>query len=106
MATATAYQHIFIDDRGVPQVAGANTTVIEIVQLSRVIGDSAEAISDALPHLTPAQVHSALAYYWDHRDELDADIVRREAEADRLRSGMGQPPVVERLLRARRAQRA
>jgi hypothetical protein len=27
-----------------------------------------------LPHLKPSQIHSALAYYFDHQDEVDMDL--------------------------------
>ena len=43
------------------------------------------------------QIYSGLAYYWDHKDELDADIRRRQEYAERMREELGQPPVVERL---------
>jgi hypothetical protein len=33
-----------------------------------------DEILTALPHLTPAQVHSALAYYFDHQAEVEADL--------------------------------
>lgn len=103
MSTATAYQHIVLDEQGVAQVAGANTKVVEVVLLSRASGESPEELSAALPHLSPAQIHSALAYYWDHKGELDAEIARRRDDADRLREELGQPPVAERLARARRS---
>ncbi len=35
------------------------------------------------------QIHSALAYYWDHRDELDRDIERRSRMIDEIRSEIG-----------------
>ncbi len=102
MTTATAYQYVILDEHGVAQVAGANTKVIEIVLATRATGESPEVLSRGLPHLTPAQIHSALAYYWDHKDELDADIERRQDEADALRAELGQPPVAQRLAAARR----
>ena len=103
MTTATAYQYIFLDDRGVAQVAGANTKVVEIVMHSRATGESPEELSKGLPHLTPAQIHSALAYYWDHKDALDAEIQEWHDEADAIRAELGQPPVAARLAAARRA---
>ncbi|HXT49891.1 MAG TPA: DUF433 domain-containing protein [Thermoanaerobaculia bacterium] len=102
MSTVTAYQHIILDEEGVAQIAGANTKVVEVV-LSRASGESPEELSADLPHLSPAQIHSALAYYWDHKGELDADITRRHQEADELREALGQPPVAERLARSRRS---
>jgi len=38
------------------------------------IGMSVDDILISLAHLTPAQVHSALAYYFDHQDEVDKDL--------------------------------
>lgn len=102
MTMATAYQYIVIDEQGVAQVTGANTKVVEIVLASRASGESPEALSAGLPHLSPAQIHSALAYYWDHKSDLDAEIGRWQEEADALRAELGQPPVAERLARMRR----
>lgn len=102
MTTATAYQHIVLDEQGVAHVADANTKVVEVVLLSRTTGESPEVLSAGLPHLSPAQIHSALAYYWDHKPELDAEIARRRDEAEALRAELGQAPVAERLARSRR----
>jgi hypothetical protein len=49
-----------------------------------------------LPHLGLGQIYSALAYYWDHKDELDADLRRRREYGERMREELGQPPVVKR----------
>jgi hypothetical protein len=38
------------------------------------MGMNADEILTTLPHLKPAQVHSALAYYFDHQDEVDTDL--------------------------------
>ena len=38
------------------------------------MGMSADEILTTLPHLKPSQVHSALAYYFDHQDEVDKDL--------------------------------
>jgi hypothetical protein len=35
---------------------------------------SVDEILDSLHHLTPSQVHSALAYYFDHLDEVNAEL--------------------------------
>jgi hypothetical protein len=35
---------------------------------------SIDEILDSLHHLTPSQVHSALAYYFDHQDDINADL--------------------------------
>ena len=37
-------------------------------------GRSPEEVVREWPHLTLAMVHGALAYYYDHQPEIDADI--------------------------------
>jgi len=43
------------------------------------------------------EIHSALAYYWDHKEELDEDIERRLESGDKLRGTVGESPLVARL---------
>ena len=71
-------QHIAIDPKGVARIAGSRSRVSQIVIDHRTM--SPEAIVEAYPHLTLADVHAALAYYYDHREQIDAEI----AEGDRL----------------------
>ena len=98
---ATTYEHIVVDDNGVPVIEGANTKVIEIVLHIRASGISPEQLHLELPHLSLGQIHSALAYYWDHKAGLDADIDRRRVRIERLRQETPEPPVVGRLRRLR-----
>ena len=42
-------------------------------------GRSPEAIQDAFPALSLSQVYAAIAYYLDHRVELDAYLAHNEA---------------------------
>jgi uncharacterized protein (DUF433 family) len=58
---------------GAPIIKGTRITVRTIAGYYQ-LGMSADEILTALPHLTPAQVHSALAYYFDHQEEIDRDI--------------------------------
>jgi uncharacterized protein (DUF433 family) len=69
---------------GRPCIAGTGVTVRRIVGWHK-LGLSPEEIADRIGHLTLAQVHAALAYYFANRDELEADIATEEAEAERLR---------------------
>lgn len=58
---------------GRPIIAGTRITVNCIAGYYQ-LGMSIDEILDGLQHLTPSQVHSALAYYFDHQDEIDADM--------------------------------
>src|SRR5262245_11258781 len=98
MAVAeTSYRHIILDDNEVPIIAGANTKVAELIGEIQAHGLSPEELCYQLPHLSLSQIYSALAYYWDHREEIDRDLERRAKLADDLRRELGQPPLVERL---------
>jgi hypothetical protein len=48
-------------------------------------GYSAAQIVEQYPDLTPAQVHAALTYYYDHQDVMDAALVASYAQAEHQR---------------------
>jgi hypothetical protein len=60
--------------------------VIELVLDKVAYGWSPEELRFQHPDLTLGQIHSALAYYWDHQDELDQDIERRLQEINRIQT--------------------
>ena len=77
LSTETRYEHIVLVDEKVPVILGTNMKVIELVLDKVAYGWSAEELHFQHPDLTLGQIHSALAYYWDHQVELDRDIERR-----------------------------
>jgi uncharacterized protein (DUF433 family) len=95
----TTYEHIALDQNGVPIVAGTNTKVIEIVLDKIAYGWSPEEIHYQHPHLSLGQIYSALAYYWDHQDELDDDIQRRLEFVEGLRQNARPTPLQTKLKR-------
>ena len=58
---------------GVPVIAGTRVAVRCIVGYYQM-GMSVDEILVSLSHLKPSQVHSALAYYFDHQPEIDKDL--------------------------------
>ena len=63
-----------------PVVAGTDIKVSQIASEYEHLGMTPDDIIEAHGHLTLADVHAALAYYYDHRD-----AIRREwEEADAL----------------------
>lgn len=74
---STRHSHI-VRIRGVcggsPVIKGTRTPVRSIVQYHQSVGYTPSEIVAHLPHLTLAQVHSALAYYYDHKKEIDEEI--------------------------------
>jgi uncharacterized protein (DUF433 family) len=97
MLLKTTYEHIVLDENDVPYLADTNTKVIEIVLDKLAYGWSVEEMHLNHPHLSLGQIHSALAYYWDHQEELDADIARRLAYAEDVRKRTQPTPLVEKL---------
>jgi uncharacterized protein (DUF433 family) len=93
----TTYAHIVLDDSGIPYLADTNTKVIELVLDKVAYGWSAEELHLQHPRLTLGQIHSALAYYWDHQDELDADIQRRLEFVESVRKNSPATPLVVKL---------
>lgn len=93
----TSYRHIVLDDNDVPVIDGANTKVAELIAEIHAHGLSPEELCYQLPHLSLSQIYSALAYYWDHKEEIDRDLERRAQFAEQVRRELGQPPLVERL---------
>ena len=79
------YPHITINDRGVPCIDGTRHRVIDVVADHVAHGYSAEQIVEQYPDLTPAQVHAALAYYYDHQAEMDAALVASYERAEQRR---------------------
>jgi uncharacterized protein (DUF433 family) len=58
---------------GAPIIEGTRITVRCIAGYYQM-GMSVDEILASLSHLSQAQVHSALAYYFDHKREIDRDL--------------------------------
>jgi len=93
----TEYKHVELDERNVPLIAGTTMKVVEIVMAQRAYGWSPEEIHLNHRYLSMSQIHSALAYYWEHKEELDADIERREEYVKQAQKEAGESPFVARL---------
>ncbi|MBM3758530.1 MAG: DUF433 domain-containing protein [Acidobacteria bacterium] len=63
---------------GRPKVAGTGVSVMRIAGWHR-LGYSPEDIAVQFGHLSLAQVHAALAYYFANRDEIDSDLAKEDA---------------------------
>lgn len=93
----SATSHIRLDDRGVAWIDETNTKVIEVA-LDRIAhGWSPEEIHFQHSHLSLAQIHAALGYYYDHKLEMDADIQRSVRDVEQLRAQAGESPIRKRL---------
>ena len=58
-----------------PVVVGTDIKVSQIASEYEHLGMTPDEIAEAHPHLGLAEIHAALAYYYDHRD-----LIRRDWE--------------------------
>lgn len=96
--------HIEIDEKGVAWIDDTNVKVIEIVIDKLAHGSSPEEIHFQYPHLSLAQIHAALAYYYDHQTEIEAEIDRRWREANDLALRISDASLRQKLLKLKRTQ--
>jgi len=94
-----AYPHLTLDAQGSPVIAGTTMKVVELVMAQQAHGWSPEELHFQFPSLPLGQVHAALAYYWDHKAELDSDIERRSHYAEQARQEAGPSPLAAKLRR-------
>jgi len=94
---SVTYPHIEITPEGAAYIAGTRTKVLEIA-LDRIAHRwDADEIHRQHPHLSLGQIYAALAYYFDHKDDLDAQIEDQLQSVEAARASAG-----ESLIRARR----
>src|SRR5437773_1129815 len=93
----TASPHIELNSQGVPYLAGTQTKVIEIT-LDRLAHHwDADEIQRQHPHLSLAQIYSALAYYYDHQPEMDREIDEQLQRVETIRNAVGPSPIPQKL---------
>ena len=97
MAVMTPYYHVELSDDGVPMISGTTMKVIELVRERNAHNWSPEELYEQHPYLSMSQIHSALAYYWAHKQELDQDIQERREFAERMRTNAEPSPLRKRL---------
>ncbi len=90
----TEHPHI-VKMRGIcggrPLIAGTRTPVQAIVEYYRLGLNTLEILVE-LPYINEAQLHDALSYFYDHKDEILAGIeadqqVIRAHKQERMRGG-------------------
>ena len=88
MSLKTRYPYIAKDPAvcgGKACIEATRIRVLDIACAAEHLALSPDEICDQYPELTLAQVHSALAYYYDHRDEIQADMAADRRAVERFR---------------------
>ncbi len=97
MTTPTDIKYIVIDPEvygGRPIIAGHRIAVIDVAIWTRQ-GMTPEQIAHEYP-LSLSEIHAALAYYYDHKDELDEQLETDEAALAEYAAN-DHSPIMERL---------
>lgn len=98
MATDLSYAHIEKPANDV-----ARLTRIPRVRVAQIAMDylahgwSVEEMCRQHSYLKPGEAYSAMAYYFDHREEIEAEIEAEMLDAESDRRTAVEPPVVARL---------
>jgi len=89
MSSRTTQIKYIVQDKGIcggqPRIDGTRIKVQHITLEYERLGWTGDQIRYAHPGLTLAQVHAAISYYYDHREEIDESIRRDDKFADQLR---------------------
>lgn len=70
---------------GKPHILGHRVKVRHVAEWHVRLNMSPSQIVEAHPTLSLAQVHAALAYYYDHRAEIEREIAEEDETRDRLK---------------------
>lgn len=86
---------------GKPRIAGSRIRVKDVVVWHERQGMTPAEIVSKWPHLTFASIYAALAYYHDHREEINAELTADQAWYEEQRET--QPSRLKDALKARTA---
>ena len=97
--------HLMRDPMGVLWVDDSGYRVIDLVTEHLAHGWGADILLENHPDLSLAQIHAALAWFYDHEEEMRREIDLREKRATRLLAEIDESPVQKRLRAIKAAQR-
>jgi uncharacterized protein (DUF433 family) len=89
--------YIEIAESGEALIAGTTMKVVELVTETKAFGFSPEELHFQHPYLKMAQIHAALAYYWDHAADIDQDIEERLRQIEELKKSAPPSALAARL---------
>jgi uncharacterized protein (DUF433 family) len=82
---------------GKPVIAGTRIRVWDVYVHHERLGKSPDEIVRAYPHITLADVHAALAYYWDHKDQIDQQMRDADEFVAQLQDSNEVSPLAQKL---------
>jgi uncharacterized protein (DUF433 family) len=82
---------------GKPCIKGTRIRVWDIYVLCELQGKTADEAIAAYPQLSLSDVHAALAYYYDHKAEIDAEMKSADEFIEQLKAATGPGPLTRKL---------
>ena len=80
---------------GRPRIDGHRITVENVAIWHERMGLSPDEIVSAYPSLTLSNVHAALAYYYENRERIDAEIEEGKRFVNEMKAKFGPGPLGE-----------
>ena len=81
---------------GKPCISGTRIRVWDIAVLAQA-GQSPDEILASFPHLSLADIHAALAYFYDNRQTIEQQAAEDDRFAEELRKSAGPGPLEKKL---------
>lgn len=101
---AAVPNHIRIAADGTAWIDDINVKVIEVVRSYFAADGSVPWLVENHPHLTPARIHAAMAWYHDHQEEFDRRMETDDRLIARLAAESHDPSLARKLRAARDAR--
>ncbi len=94
--STVASPHIAIRSDGHPITADSHYKVRILVE-EYLGGVTPAEMQEAHPRLTLSEIHAALSYYYDHKQEMDAEIARLKALAEKMMAEQKESPIQQKM---------
>jgi uncharacterized protein (DUF433 family) len=94
-----SYPHIEIRENGKAYIQGTGFKVRILVE-EYLSGMPPQDIERQHPPLTLSQIHGALTYYYDHKDQIDKEVEELDRLEQELRPRLENSTVVDKLRQA------
>src|SRR2546428_13808622 len=104
MTKMKAVPHIWLDEQGRTWLEATNVKAIEVALDHLAYRWNGETNQENHPHLSLSQVYAALAWYYDHQAETDAEMARQDERVQALRDTAAPSPLQRRLSASRRGK--
>ena len=83
--------------KSIPYIVGTRIRVSDVYVLADYHGKTPDEIAVSYPHLTLAQIHSALAYAFEYRTEIVQQLRDEEEFVAQMKAQTGPGPLARKL---------